>query len=228
MRSRITAINLGGVNCYLLPAGDGYVLVDTGFASKRLKLEKSFENAGCVPGKLKLIILTHGDSDHAGNGAFLRTKYGCRIAMHGDDAKMVEEGDMNSNRKPKPDKFSLLFRVMGFIAGAFSRADTFERFKPDMTIDEGFDLAPYGLNGRILHLPGHSKGSIGILTEDGELICGDFIYNMPGFQFVDDMAAHAESMRKLKRLPIQTVYPGHGRPLPMSALLKRAHLDRGR
>lgn len=225
MLARNMAINLGGVNCYLLPAGDGYVLVDTGFTSKRSKLDTSLENAGCVPGKLKLIILTHGDSDHAGNGAYLRTKYGCRIAMHGADAKMVEEGDMNRGRKPKPDKFSLLFRVMGFIAGAFSRADTFERFKPDMTVDEGFDLVPYGLSGRILHLPGHSKGSIGILTADGELFCGDFVYNMPGFQFVDDAVDHAESMEKLRRLRIETVYPGHGRPLPMSAVLKRTRLD---
>lgn len=222
MPSQIEAVNLGGVNCYLLSAGDGYILVDTGFTSKRSELEKRLESAGCKPGKLKLIILTHGDTDHAGNGAYLRVKYGCTIAMHGADSRMVEEGDMNWNRKAKPDRFSLLFRVVGFVANAFNTKDTFERFKPDMIIDEGFDLSPYGFSGKILHLPGHSKGSIGILTEDGGLICGDFAYNMPGFQFVDNLADHTESMKKLKGLRIQTLYPGHGKPFPMTRLQKEA------
>ncbi len=225
MSSLTNAINLGGVNCYLLAAGEGYILIDTGIAAKRAQLENSLESVGCKPGKLKLIVLTHGDSDHADNGAYLRSKYGCKIAMHSLDSGMVERGDMNWNRKAKPDKFSLLFRLIGFVAKAFVKSDKFEKFKPDIMIDEGFDLSTYGLNARILHLPGHSKGSIGILTKDGELYCGDFAYNMPGFQFIDDMADHTQSMKRLMQLRIETIYPGHGKPFPMTALIKRAYLS---
>jgi glyoxylase-like metal-dependent hydrolase (beta-lactamase superfamily II) len=61
-----------------------------------------------------------------------------------------------------------------------------EKFTPDLEIDEGFDLSSYGFDGRILHIPGHSKGSIGVLTAKGDLFCGDLFYNMPGFRFVDN------------------------------------------
>jgi hydroxyacylglutathione hydrolase len=218
------AIYLGGVNCYLLNAGDGYILVDTGFAGKRAQLDRSLEEAGCTAGKLKLIILTHGDSDHADNCVYLRDKLGCKIAMHRDDSGMVERGDMGWNRKAKPDTFSLLFRLMGLFSKQLSKGHPFEKFTPDIYVDESFDLSPYGLKAKVLHIPGHSKGSIGILTEDKELFCGDFAYNMPGFQFIDDAAAHAKSMEKLKKLRIETLYPGHGKPLPMTTFMKRAQL----
>ena len=44
---------------------------------------------------------------------------------------------------------------------------------------------------------------------------------MPGMQFIDDMADHRKSLEKLKRLSIETIYPGHGKPFPMSALIRR-------
>jgi len=87
----LKAINLGGVNCFLLKAGSGFVLIDTGFKSKRVRLEKELVKVGYKPGDLELIILTHGDSDHADNAAYLRDKYKAKIAMHKDDAGMVEK-----------------------------------------------------------------------------------------------------------------------------------------
>jgi len=223
MPSQTAIINLGGVNCYLLGAGDGYILIDTGFSGKRAQLEKSLENAGCKPGKLKLIVLTHGDADHVGNADFLRSMYACKIAMHSSDSGMVQEGDMSRNRKEKPDKMSLIARLMGFVFGVFFKgAMNFDKFTPDILIDEGFDLSIYGLNAKILHIPGHSKGSIGILTDDGKFFCGDFAYNIPGFGFIDDMADHNASMEKLIQLKIETIYPGHGNPFTMDALIRRA------
>jgi len=65
---------LGGVNCYLIETDTGYILIDTGGSNKRTDLEKELESAGCQPGNLKLIVLTHGDFDHTGNAAYLRKK----------------------------------------------------------------------------------------------------------------------------------------------------------
>jgi hydroxyacylglutathione hydrolase len=214
-------INLGGVNCYLLSAKEGYVLVDTGFIGRRKRLEESLAAAGCMVGKLKLIILTHGDSDHADNCVFLRDMFSCPIAMHSLDAEMVEFGEMNRGRKAKPDRYSPLFRLIGRLFGSLARANAFEKFKPDILVDEAFDLRAYGLQARILHTPGHSKGSISVLTDEGDLFCGDFAYNLPGFQFIDDMAEHAQSLSKLRKEHIKTVYPGHGKPFPMSELIKK-------
>jgi hydroxyacylglutathione hydrolase len=219
--SLITALKLGGVNAYLFAAGDQFVLVDSGPSARRAALERSLRAVGCTPGKLKLLVLTHGDGDHSGNCAFLQSKYGAKIAIHALDAGMVENGDMAWNRKGKADQRSLLFKAFGLLGRIVDLQRGFERFTPDILVDEGFSLACFGLGAHVLHLPGHSKGSIGLLTDDGSLFCGDLAYNMPGFKFVDDAAARARSLEKLTHYAIRTVYPGHGKPFPASVLFKK-------
>lgn len=221
MKHELKAINLRGVNCYLIKTKSGCVLIDTGFKRKRAKLEKELASAGCKPGDLKLIILTHGDSDHADNAAYLREKYGAKIAMHKDDAGMVERGDMGWNRKARPDRMSLLFKIITRVA----KAGKFATFKPDLYIDGTFDLSAYGLAAKVLHLPGHSKGSIGVLTAGGELFCGDLLYNFfgrPNSQFIDDMSAFNASIEKIRKLHVKFVYPGHGKPFPLKRLKERS------
>src|SRR5271157_845717 len=112
MSSKIKTINLGGVNCYLASGPRGFLLIDTGFSGKRALLLRKLEEAGCTSGMLRLILITHGDTDHAGNAAFLRARYGAKIAMHAADTGMVEKGDMGWNRKPKADKISLIMEMM--------------------------------------------------------------------------------------------------------------------
>lgn len=112
MTPGIRIIRLGGVNCYLIAADDGFVLIDSGTPEKREALDAELTSAGCRPGSLRLVVLTHGDYDHAGNAAHLRDKYGTRIAMHRDDSGRVERADWTWNLKPKPDKFGLLLRVV--------------------------------------------------------------------------------------------------------------------
>jgi hydroxyacylglutathione hydrolase len=149
---------------------------------------------------LKLIILTRGYSDHADNCAYIREKYGAKTAMHTNDSGMVEHGDMTWNRKAKPDKVSIMFRIMQ-IFGRLSKQGNFNTFKPDIYIEDGQDLSEY-------------------LTTKGDLFCGDLLYNIAGFNFIDDLADFHASINKLKSLKINTVYPGHGKPFPMSSLSK--------
>jgi glyoxylase-like metal-dependent hydrolase (beta-lactamase superfamily II) len=214
--SLLLPYHLGSVNCYLIETDTGYVLIDAGGSNKRTDLEKELESAGCKPGYLKLIVLTHGDFDHTGNAAYLRKKFGTKIAMHHDDSGMVERGDMFWNRK-KP---FILIRMMVPILFGFGKSD---RFKPDLYIEDGYDLSEYGFDAKILHIPGHSKGSIGILTAGGDLFCGDLLEkkDKPVLNSImDDSAAANTSVEKLKSLEINTVYPGHGKPFPMELFIK--------
>jgi hydroxyacylglutathione hydrolase len=207
---------LGSVNCYLIKTGSGYFLIDTGSSNKRTYLEKELESAGCRPGNLNLIILTHGDFDHAGNAANLCKKFGAKIAMHYDDSGMVERGDMFWNR----NKGNIFLKMIGRILFGFGKS---KRFKPDFYIDETYDLSKYGLDANVLYLPGHSNGSIGILTTDGDLFCGDLLENTnkPDIgSIIDDKAAANASVEKLKCLKINTVNPGHGKPFSMSSFTK--------
>lgn len=214
-------IHLSGANCYLFRADGQFVLVDSGFRNKRDQLVKALEAAGVRPGKLKLIILTHGDVDHVANAAFLRETYGTPIAIHREDAAIVEQANMGAGRKTRPDRISAMGAfviLLGSLTTLFSRTP-FERFKPDLFLEDGQSLMPYGLDATIVHLPGHSRGSTGILTSAGNLFCGDLLWNMrkPGPHFlIDDLSAFTASIEKLKSLKIEMVYPGHGDPFKWS------------
>jgi hydroxyacylglutathione hydrolase len=207
----IETIRLAAVNSYLLRAGDGFLLIDTGKPEKRGVLERRLRSAGCAPGHLRLIVLTHGDYDHAGNAAYLRAKFGAPVGMHAADVPRVQTGDWRLGMKPKPDKFPLLFRTMS----VFIRPGAFDTFTPDSMLQDGQDLGSFGLDAEVLHLPGHTAGSIGVLTADGDLFCGDLMDAMlgrPGLEFfIDDMPAAEASLARLRQLGVAAVHPGHGK-----------------
>jgi len=208
---------LGTVNCYLVNTDTGYILIDTGCSNNRNELEKELESAGCKPGNLKLVILTHGDFDHTGNAAYLREKFGAKIVMHNDDSGMVEHGNMFCNRR----KCNIFLRMIAHILFRFGKK---ERFKPDLYIDEEYNLSEYGFNAKVLHIPGHSKGSIGIMTAVGDLFCGDLLENKDKpvlSSIMDDLSAANGSVEKLNKLRIKTIYPGHGKPFPMELFIKQ-------
>ena len=216
---------LGTVNCYLVETDGGFFLIDTGTSSRRAELESELANAGCRPGDLKLIVLTHGDFDHTGNAAYLRKAFGAQIAMHRDDSGMAEEGDMFWNRSSG----NALIRMLAPILFRFGKSN---RFRPDLFVAEGDDFSEYGFDAQVLSIPGHSQGSIGILTTGGDLFSGDLFDNSTGpatNSIMDDPAACEASVEKLQRFEVHTVYPGHGEPFAMESFLaeyQRGH-DKG-
>jgi glyoxylase-like metal-dependent hydrolase (beta-lactamase superfamily II) len=199
---------MGCVNCYLVEVDTGYVLIDTGSPNKRAALEREIKNAGCEPGNLRLIVLTHGDFDHSGNAAYLRERFDTKVAMHHDDWGMVERGDMFWNRKRG---FSQ--RLIGTLVPLLFGFGKSERLVPNLHVEDGYDLSAHGFGAKVIIIPGHSKGSIAILTEAGDLFCGDLFTNIeePALNSImDDREAEQASVRRLKDLGIVTVYPGHG------------------
>jgi len=202
---------LGSVNCYLVKTNAGYILIDTGSSNQRTALEQELRNAGCQSGQLKLIILTHGDFDHTGNAAYLRQKFGAPLAMHLDDFGMIERGDMFASRS----NGNPIFKAIAPLLFRFGHSN---RVTPDIAINQGYELSEYGLDAKVVSIPGHSGGSIGILTAVGDLLAGDLLENtrQPALNSImDDQAAAQASVEKLRTLNIKTVYPGHGAPFPI-------------
>jgi hydroxyacylglutathione hydrolase len=217
----LTTIRLRGVNCYLLEGGGGFVLIDTGTPESRARLDQALERAGCHPGSLRLIVLTHGDYDHAGNARHLREKYGAEIGMHRGDSERVARADWDLGTRSKPDRFSPFFRLMSKLVLRFVDASRFETFEPDVFLEDGQSLSSHGVDAAVLHLPGHTKGSIRILTAGGDLVCGDLMQNMvrPRLHFfIDDLAAARAGIERLRGLGVKTVYPGHGRAFRLERL----------
>ena len=210
-------LRTGTVNCCLIRNDKGYFLIDTGSSNSRKVLEEELAAAGCAPGYLRLIALTHGDFDHTGNAAYLRGKFNTKIAMHYDDLGMVEYGDMFWNRK----KSNFLIKAAAPRLFGFGKS---KRFKPDIFLAEGTDLSEFGFDAKVIEIPGHSKGSIGFLTAAGDLIGGDLFENVKNPRLnsiMDDPEAAKASIEKLNGFEIGMVYPGHGRPFTMEEFKKQ-------
>ena len=171
MPEDVVAIDLGFVNAYLIRAGEGFVLVDTGLASQRAKLKLALAAALCEPGKLRLVVLTHADLDHAGNARALQAEWGTPIAAHPADAWALEAG-AEPKRTGRGPVAGLLMFLSRALRRAIGPAGTAPRLKADVLLEDGADLGSWGLRARVLHLPGHTRGSIAVLTEGGELLAG--------------------------------------------------------
>lgn len=234
MKQEIIRIELENVNCYLIKVDSGFILIDTGghtvmdreFSNKRQKLDEELKKAGCVPGNLKLVVLTHGDYDHTTNAAYIRREYRTKIAMHSGDLKLVQNPTIdkvmeNSKYKSLPLRIVFLLLKSLFIKLSRKVIDTYEKFTPDILLEEGCDLMEYGLNASIIHIPGHTAGSIGILTNEGELIVGDTLSNIKRPQAAanaSDFKLLKMSINRLKMLNLKTIFPGHGKPFSPSEL----------
>jgi hydroxyacylglutathione hydrolase len=203
-------------NAYLVKGDTGFILIDTGFRFDRARLNAELHAAGCRPGDLKLIVITHGDPDHSANAAYLRRAYGAKIAMHRAEAAAVEQGDMFLSR----GRLSLGRQMLRPLMSLF-RLRRRDRFTPDLYLEDGGRLTEHGLDATILHVRGHSVGSIAVLTNDGVLFSGDFLENRtrPSIAtLVDDAEALKASFERVKQLDIRIVYPGHGEAFSLSEI----------
>lgn len=235
MNQEIIRIDLVGVNCYLLKENSKFILFDTGghlfmdktFSNRREELEKKLDTYGCTPNNLSLIVLTHGDNDHATNAAFLRKKFNTKIAMHSADVELVKNPSLEKaleNSNYNYFLYKIVFRLIKNKLKNLTKKilNEFESFNPDIIVNDGDSLLQYGFHCKVLHLPGHTPGSIGILTEGGDIIVGDTLANIKKPTAAPNAANFEllnKSINKLKTMDIKTVYPGHGTPFNITSIL---------
>jgi len=134
--------------------------------------------------------------------------------MHRDDLGMVEKGDMYWNRG-KPN------RVVKALAPVLFRFRRLDKFSPDLFVEDGSDLSPHSADLKVVHLPGYSQDSIGLLTGEGELFCGDLLINetkqVLNYRITDAPAARA-SLARLQSLRARSIFHSHGRQFRMADL----------
>lgn len=223
---KITPIKLSFSNAYFVTARKT-VIVDTGMPGEEKKILRAAERAGVKAGDITLILHTHAHLDHAGSSAALAKLLGIPMAVHRADEGMLRTGTMRPLR-PLTTEGRLIFPLVN---------RPFPPVQPDLLVDEAFDLTAYGIEGRILHTPGHTAGSISILLPDGAAIVGDVMMggylggnlfgSHPNYHyFAEDLNAVHESLRALLfKTDAKTFYVGHGGPLQRNDVEKRfAHI----
>ncbi|MEZ0369328.1 MAG: MBL fold metallo-hydrolase, partial [Candidatus Sericytochromatia bacterium] len=168
-KGRIARLDTGLANVYLIK-GEKPILVDTSGPGHEAEIEAWLRQNGVEPKDLAYIILTHGHGDHAGGAAYFARTYQIPIMAGRGDLDMIHAGRVG---ELKPT--SLLAGILRIFINA-----PYQPFEPTSIIDQEISLKAYGIDGRVLPLPGgHTPGSLAVILDDthealvGDLVRGD-------------------------------------------------------
>ncbi|MCZ6579478.1 MAG: MBL fold metallo-hydrolase [Gammaproteobacteria bacterium] len=177
------------------------LLIDTGMGLRPLKNEIAALSQNPIK-----VISTHCHFDHIG-GAH---EFDCRLGHKSEEYIHADPTEHNTG---------------GW--NAFVRAETFVQLPDDSFVVENYSVKSAPLTGyldegdvldlgnrvfQIMHLPGHSPGSIALYEKNtGCLFSGDVVYDGALFDTVyhSDPQLYRESLARLRELPIQLVHGGH-------------------
>ena len=189
----IEAISLGmiGTNCYIVVsnATKTAVVTDPAEAEPVIRYIKAYGLS------LKAIVLTHGHADHISGVAELKAACRCPVYLNEEDTDMAEDSSLN---------FAESLGLTGLT------------LVPDETFKDGDVLGFDDIELKVMHTPGHTKGSSCFMIEGHDvLLSGDTMfcgsYGRTDLYGGSD-ARMEESLLKLCSLDdAMLVLPGHGR-----------------
>ena len=180
-----------------------------------------------------LAVGTHRHADHVGGLHQFETRY-----AHALDAEEIAQPTsfVSLVVSEYPKEFVAFLRSEGHAAadelvdaypheGYDTSAYIVKPAPPTMIVDEGdvIDLGDRAFT--VMHLPGHSPGSIGLWDEDaGVLFAGDAVYDGPLYDFLPEsnIADYVETMHRLRDLPVSVVHGGHDGSFDRARLIEIA------
>jgi glyoxylase-like metal-dependent hydrolase (beta-lactamase superfamily II) len=193
----VTIVNAGyrSTNYWVVSAGSSRVLVDLGWPGTIGTMTAMLQRINVPIAELRYGIATHYHIDHAGAAEDLKL-LGVPLLMLESQVSAIPL--MKRHTKPQDHYTEITSRGNVVISFTESRGL----------------LARLGIAGEIVPTPGHSDDSVSLLLDSGAGFVGD----LTPLSIADGEQAGiiATSWQKLRDLGVTTIYPGHGRPRPMT------------
>ncbi len=222
----------GLTNQYLFPFQGGYLQVEAGDDREFSHYLRQLSRAGVDPREIRYLLLTHHHGDHAGFAARLRELAGCRLIIHREACNPLQRG--RNARLPGGGFTNRRVLYSLWLQSKISRASRLSTSFPPVEIEsydiilEGdeFELLPsLGIQGSILHTPGHTPDSISLLLEDGSCFCGDAVMSSSQWLgvkycciYLADVEENYRSWRRMIDAGARWFFPAHGKPVSREKL----------
>lgn len=214
MANQVIPISLGMVNTYLIK-GEGNVLVDAGLPGNLDAIVNALHNHGVEPRDLSLIVVTHNHTDHVGGLKRLKALSGAKLAIHKSEAEGLSLGK-SADVIPVTWFGRMLIRLLN--------NSSFDKVDADVLVDKELDMKDFGIQGRLIHTPGHTPGSVSVLLDSGELIVGDLFSARRGKAsrpiFATDTAQLKETLKLLAEMTPSIIYTSHGNTCTLKELMQ--------
>lgn len=221
MSPRVVPLPLSISNAYLL-VGDRPVLVDAGAPGEETRLIEALRAHGVRPDDLALIALTHGHTDHTGSVNAVAAG-GAPVAIGVGDVGLLRSG--TNGRLPTTGPAGALLRP-------YIKRLTFPGMTPQIEVTAPLRLQPYGIEGVMVPVGGHTPGSCVLLLDGGDAVIGDLARGglafgriRPGHPLRHYFAEDPEGVRQaldgvLASSPSQ-LFVGHGGPIRVEDARRR-------
>jgi glyoxylase-like metal-dependent hydrolase (beta-lactamase superfamily II) len=201
-------------NIWWIRGRDRDLVIDSGngIASLRQLLPEIFERD-------PLLVVTHFHGDHAGGAHEFDA-----VCAHAADAGRIsapQPGSLAGGR-PLADDGSLDGTALAVLPPLLINGLPHEGYDPGRyelrpaavtrEVGEGDVIDLGDLSFTVLHLPGHTAGSIGLYDEHaGTLFTGDVIYDgiLLDTGESSDIPSYVATMRRLAEIPVSIVHGGH-------------------
>ncbi|GII55638.1 MBL fold metallo-hydrolase [Planotetraspora thailandica] len=209
---------VGHVHVVRLP--DGYALIDTGMPGSAPAILDALAQLGGRPADVRQIVLTHSHVDHMGSAADLVAATGARVLAGAVDAPFIRGAAPEPEPVHTPSERALHEQVMARFADA--DLPPLRRLEVDADLHDGDTLDDWGEPVHVLHVPGHTPGSIALhLPAGGVLFSGDIVATAEGRVILGPFNVAREqaiaSFRRLAALEVEILCVPHGEPVTEGA-----------
>ena len=212
------------INVYLVRAGDGWTLIDTGMhtGDSRRTMDAALAEHGIAPTDVTRIVCTHHHIDHYGTSGPYRDLTHAQVLLHPLEA---EKAAASATATGESDAWNARLGIPSvppekrMPSPSLAFGTVYSPAIPDALLADG-DEIPLGAGKRfdVVWTPGHTPGHCCLLLQpDGILFVGDHLLPKitphvgvyPGGP-ENPLGDFLNSHEKIKRLDARLVCPAHG------------------